>query len=127
MSETAAHLESKYIPAEGKKTRLLGLSDLDGRTSSVKRVMAFERQLATDLGDDLSAAQSALARRSAVIAAVLDDQEARWAKDGSMALTDYLAGANCLRRLLTSLSPGLRRSPRSLNGGDRLGELLGSD
>jgi len=125
MSETAARLEAKYIPDEGTKVRLLALSDLDGRTSAVKRVMAFERQLASDLGDDLSAAQSALARRSAVIAAVLDDAEARWAKGEPLALTDYLAGANCLRRLVTSL--GLKRSPRSLNGGDRLGELLGND
>ena len=114
MSETATQLEQGYLPAPGEKVRLLTLNALDGRTRSVKRVKDFESQVSTDLGGDLSASQAALVRRGAVLAAILDDSEARWAKDGSLDLPDYLAAINALRRVLTTL--GIERQPRRVPG-----------
>ncbi len=123
MPETATKLERKCVPPDGTKVRLLRMDALDGRTTSVKRVRQFETQITSDLGGNLSSAEAALVRRSAVLVAVLDNSEAAWAKDGSLVLSDYVTATNTLRRLLLSL--GLERRPRSLYGGDRLGELLG--
>ena len=50
----------------------------------------------------------------AVLVAVLSNAEAEWALGQPLALTDYLATANCLRRLLTSL--GLERSAKAIPG-----------
>ena len=107
-------LEVKSIPEDGEKTRLLTMEHLDGRTVAVRQVRTFERALANDLGGDLPAAKAALAKRSAVLVAILSNAEAEWALGQPLALTDYLATANCLRRLLTSL--GLERSPKAIPG-----------
>jgi hypothetical protein len=125
MPETAAQLEQSYVPDAGEKTRLLTLDHLDGRTLAVKRVRAVETQIASDLGgtDQLSEGQRALARRGAVLSAILDDAETRWTAGEPFDLSEYLAAINTFRRVLTTL--GLERRPRSVNGGDRLGELLG--
>ena len=110
MTETATQLEQGYIPANGKKARLLDLSAVDGRTRAAKQVKAFETQLAIDLGSDLTQAQLALSRRAAVLVAVLTNSEALWAKDGSLDLGSYVTATNSLRRLLVTL--GIARVQR---------------
>ena len=103
MAETITQLETGYIPDPDSKVRLLNLDDLDGRTRAVRRVREFETQLETDLGGDLTEAQKALSRRSAVLVAVLSDSEAAWAKDGTLDLGNYITATNSLRRLLVTL------------------------
>ena len=115
-------LEARSIPDPGEKARLLSFDALDKRTRAVRQVRSFELQLSTDLGGDLSAAQAALARRSAVLVACLSNAEALWASGESLALADYVTATNALRRLLSDL--GLKRVARSANGGDRLATLL---
>ena len=109
-TETATQLEQECIPANGEKVRLLDVSAVDGRTRAAKQVKAFETQLATDLGNDLTEAQRALSRRAAVLVAVLTNSEALWAKDGSLDLGSYVTATNSLRRLLVTL--GIARVQR---------------
>jgi len=111
MPETATRLEQGYIPANGEKVRLLDLSAVDGRTRAAKQVKSFETQLATDLGNDLTEAQRALCRRSAVLNAILTDCDALWAKDGTIDLASYITASNSLRRLLVTL--GVHRVQRA--------------
>ncbi len=113
MPETATQLEQSYVPNTGEKARLLTLDHLDGRTLAVKRVRAVEMQIASDLGgtDQLSEGQRALARRGAVLSAILDDAETRWATGKPFDLSEYLAAINTFRRVLATL--GLERRMRS--------------
>jgi hypothetical protein len=86
-----------------KKVRLLTFSDIDGRFFAAKRVRELEAALIADSGGDehVSAARRSLVRRAAVLAAVLEDHEARWA--AGQAPFDpgvYLPGVNALGRVL---------------------------
>ena len=114
MAGNVTELEARSIPNPGEKARLLTMDHMDGRTVAVKQVRSFERELSNDLGGSLPAGKAALAKRSAVLVAILSNAEAEWASGQPLALTDYLATANCLRRLLTSL--GLERSPKAIPG-----------
>ena len=117
MSETATQLEKECIPANGEKVRLLTLDHIDGRCLAVKHVRRFESQVEIDLGGNLSQSQKALARRASILACVLNDADARWASGEPLALADYLAASNCLRRLLLSLGQAdLERRPRPVQG-----------
>ena len=113
-----------YLPkghGHNAKVRLLTLDHIDGRTKTAVAIRSFEKQLTTDLGDDLTAAQQSLVRRGAVWNAIMEDAEAKWASGEPLVLSDYATCTNTLRRLLLSL--GLHRTPRSVNG-DRLATLL---
>lgn len=109
----AAGVETDSLPERGR-VRLLTLDHLDGRTLAAQRVRGVEAALVEDLGGDdaVSTAQRALVRRSAVLAAILEDREARWATGEALDLEPYLAGANALRRLLTTI--GLERRAKSV-------------
>ena len=104
------------MPAEGEKTRLLTMSHLDGRTLAVRQVRIVETEIVKDLGgeDRISQAQRALCRRAAVLAAILEDSEARWADGQRLDLSTYLPAVNVLRRCLATI--GLEKRPRSING-----------
>lgn len=112
MAETTTALEAEYRPAEGEKARLLTFDHLDGRTLAMRKVRQVEGEIASDLGgpEGLSEAQRALARRAAVLSAVLEDAEARWALGQVFDLQAYLAAVNALRRVLATL--GLERRMR---------------
>lgn len=112
MADTGTALESGYTPDAGEKARLLTFDHLDGRTLAMRKVRQVEAEIASDLGgpEGLSEAQRALARRAAVLAAVLEDAEARWAIGQAFDLQAYLAAVNALRRVLTTL--GLNRRMR---------------
>lgn len=107
-------LERDHRPEGNGKARLLTLDHLDGRTLSVRLVRHTESAIAHDLGgsDELSEAQRALARRAAVLSAILEDAEARWADGQAFELDRYLAAVNALRRVLATL--GLERRARQV-------------
>lgn len=107
----ATALEREALPDAGR-TRLLTLAHLDGRTLAARKVREAEQALLDDLGgaDTASTAQRALCRRAAVLTAILEDREARWAAGEGLDVETYLAGANALRRLLATI--GLERRPR---------------
>jgi hypothetical protein len=112
MADATTALEAGHRAEDGEKARLLTLDHLDGRTLAVRRVRQVEGEIASDLGgpEGLSEAQRALARRAAVLSAVLEDSEARWALGQGVDLQGYLAAVNALRRVLATL--GLERRMR---------------
>ena len=114
MAEGATQLESENIPEDGAKLRLLTLDNIDGRYSAVKRIKEFETQIETDLGGDITEGQKSIMRRAAVLSALLEDKEARWAEGTPFALNDYCSATNVLRRLLTTL--GIERKAKHLRG-----------
>ncbi len=124
MPKTATQLEQRYVPDEGEKVRLLTLDHLDGRCLAVRRVRRVETEIATDLGGaaHISEGQRALCRRAAVLAAIVEDAEARWADGQSFDLPEYLSAVNSLRRILATI--GLERRQQPING-DRLGVRMG--
>jgi hypothetical protein len=95
-----------------RRVKLLSLDNLDARFKATRAVFELERQMFDDLGGeaDLSAAQRALCRRAAVLAAVIENEEARWCSGEAIDLPQVLAATNCLRRVLETL--GIKRQAR---------------
>jgi hypothetical protein len=98
----------------GPKTRLMSLSDLDGRTAAAKAAKTLIRDLEADLGgaDRLTAGERALVGRAAVTTAMVEDMEARWLLGRPIDVAAYTALVNVQRRLLTTV--GLQRRPRDV-------------
>ena len=119
-----AALEQAYL-AEGGKVRLLTFQDLDNRTLAARRVRETEQALAEDLGgsDRLSEGQRQLARRAAILGALLESVEVLWASGQDFDLSQYLATVNCHRRVLRTL--GLKRRPRAAGLVEIMGEADG--
>lgn len=92
--------------------RLLTLDDCDARRTPLRRVHALARQLARDMGDDLSAAQQQLVQRAATLAALCEDAEAKLLLGENASVADFLQMANTQRRMLQAL--GLRRVPKDV-------------
>jgi hypothetical protein len=102
--------------------RLLSLRDVDARRVPLRKVLSVARRLEQDLGSDPSTAQSELIRRASVLAAMLEDTEARLLLGQEVSVSDYLAAASVQKRLLEAL--GLERVPRDVMS---LSELLRQD
>jgi hypothetical protein len=96
------------------KLRLLTLGHLDGRTRSMIRVRSLMAAIERDLGgnDHLTLGQRQLCQRAAVLGALIEDTEARWAGGEVIAIGDYLAAINAQRRVLATL--GLQRVARDV-------------
>jgi hypothetical protein len=93
------------------KARLLTLEALDGRTIASRRARDLAKQIETDLGGNLSAAQSELVTRAALLSAFCADQESRWlAGDDAVDLGAWLSAIDRQRRTFQAL--GLRRVPK---------------
>jgi hypothetical protein len=93
--------------------RLLNLRDVDCRkVTAAKQVRTFARRLAADLGDDLSMAQAQLVQRAAVLAALLEDHEARFLLGKDASIGDYCQMASIQKQLLALL--GLKRVARDI-------------
>jgi hypothetical protein len=92
------------------------LDELDGRTRASVRTRELLANIAVDLGahdlDDLTQAQRQLAQRAAVLGALLEDYEVRWAAGEPFELAPYLAGINAQRRVFALL--GLKRIARNV-------------
>ena len=105
------------------KAKLLALSDLDRRYASTRRALALRDGLLCDLGgaDHVTTSQRALAERSAVLSAIIEDLEGKWLTGEKIHTGDLCTVINTLRRLLTDL--GLERklamSPRRLSNTSR--------
>lgn len=96
-------------PKPAGKTRLLTLESLDGRTRAVQRVRDLLAGIEVDLGgtERLTLGQRQLVQRAAVLGALIEDCEARWAAGEAIDIGDYLAAINAQRRVLATL--GLKR------------------
>jgi len=95
------------------QARLLTLGHLDGRSRALRGAREIQEGIEADLGgaDHISTAQRALAQRAAILTAVVEDAEVKWAtNDSAFELDKYLAAVNCLRRVLASV--GLERRQR---------------
>jgi hypothetical protein len=92
---------------------LLSLDDVDARKGPTRRVRAYARRLATDLGgaDTLSTAQQQLIQRASMLAAICEHTETCLLLGRQdVSIGDYLAAISVQKRLLEAL--GLERKPR---------------
>jgi hypothetical protein len=69
--------------------RLVGLNDLDGRTSATKRARALRAALTEELGGNVTVSQSAAIERAATMVALAEDlRTRRLAGDDTISLED---------------------------------------
>jgi hypothetical protein len=101
-----------------KKARFLTLEALDGRTLAAKYALNLLSRIETDLGNDLTAAQSEIAQRAAVLGAYIADFEARFLSGAEINVADWLAAANNQRRMFETL--GLQRVAKDVSLSDYL-------
>jgi hypothetical protein len=106
--------------------QLLTLADVDCRSGPGRSMLRCARALAADLGNDLSVSQRMLVQRSALLSLLCQDSEAKILLGMPVSLPDYVSMTATLRRLLTTLSPNLKRVPRDVSG-LTLGDLLRAD
>ena len=87
---------------DGGKTRLLTLSDLDGRTRASQHVRQAIAAISEDLGgvDRLSAAEHALVTRAALLGAMCTDVGVRWLSGEPIDPTMFVTLANAERSAL---------------------------
>lgn len=90
------------------------LPGVDGRSAWVRRARDLVESHTADLGGDLSAAESSIVRRAAVLTVELERMEATFANESAAPemLDLYSRTAGNLRRLLEAL--GLQRRVRDL-------------
>jgi hypothetical protein len=96
----------------GEKARLLSLENLDGRTASARRAHSLIAELTSDLGGDLSAAQTVLTRRVAAAVAIAEHLEVVWLKGGEICIAELTTLLNSISRICSQL--GLQRVPRDV-------------
>ena len=94
--------------------RLLTISDVDCRRGPGRSVLRYARALSSDLGNDLSVAQQMLVQRASLLAMLCGHTEAEILLGRPVSIGDYVSMASTLRRLLTTLSPSLKRAPKDI-------------
>jgi hypothetical protein len=94
--------------------RLLTMADVDCRKGPGRSVLRYARALSSDLGGDLSIAQQMLVQRASLLAMLCGHAEAEILLGMPVSVSDYLQMASTLRRLLTTLSPSLKRIPHDI-------------
>jgi hypothetical protein len=113
--ELARTIERKGWRKRGvaaQKIDLLTLEDIDGRTRARQLAVRMRDGLVSDLGGDVTTAQSALAQRAAILHSILEDLEARWCMGSEIDIPTYTTASAEQRRLLTTL--GLQRVARDV-------------
>jgi hypothetical protein len=102
------------IRKRGRKTALITISDLDKRTGAAKRVRELVRAIESDLGgsDHLSATQRQLVQRAAVLSAIAEDFEVRWAMGQEVDVGTHITLINSLRRVYETI--GMERRTRDV-------------
>jgi hypothetical protein len=116
MTTTSTQVDTRNgadAPPKGRKTRLMSLSDLDGRTAAYKETRRLiDEMIESDLGGSaaLSTGEKQLVQRAAVLGAVLTDIETRWIEGQPIDATVYCTVVNAQRRVLETI--GLRRRAR---------------
>jgi hypothetical protein len=95
--------------------QLLTLADVDCRGGPGRSMLRCARALASDLGNDLSVAQQMLVQRASLLSLLCTHAESSFLLGRQdVPLADYVSMASTLRRLLTTLSPNLKRVPREV-------------
>jgi hypothetical protein len=96
-----------------KVRKLRNLDDIDGRTLSAQRARALVRSIEADLGRDPSTGERQLALRAGLLAAIIEDIEARWVSGDAIEIDAYTKLINSQRRVLMAI--GLERRPRDVS------------
>ena len=94
------------------KIRLRTLSDIDARTAAYRRFAELVTSYSSDLGDDLSTAESAIVQRIVSLQVWLENAEVVYAETGELDIATYTTASNAMRRLLTDI--GLQRRARDV-------------
>ena len=84
------------------KTRLRSLDDIDGRTTAARQARDLIAALTSDLGgeDHLSAAQTELVRRAALLGAYVAHCEANWLAGADVDVSAWLSAVDRQRHSL---------------------------
>jgi hypothetical protein len=100
----------RQIPPRRKMKALAALGD--GRTALAQVRHEIKDGLTSDLGADLSTAQTILVERAALLTVFCRHAEARWLAEGGTVDIDasYFSACGALKRLLDSV--GLERVPK---------------
>jgi hypothetical protein len=95
--------------------QLLTMADVDCRGGPGRSMLRCARALAADLGNDLSVSQRMLVQRASLLSMLCGHAEASFLLGRQdVPLGDYVSMASTLRRILTTLSPSLKRVPRDI-------------
>jgi hypothetical protein len=113
-AEMAADPKPQRVRRSADKMRLMTMSHIDGRTRAMCKVRALGAAIENDLGgaDRLTQGQRQLVQRAAVLGALIEDVEARWAAGDAIDIAGYLSAINAQRRVLATL--GLQRVARDV-------------
>ena len=109
-SQIIAKAAAVKVPKKHRKAQLVTLDSIDQRTAAAKRIRELAGAITSDLGGDLTAAQQVLVQRASIMAAIIEDQEARFARGELIDVGPYTTLVNSLRRVLADL--GLKRIAR---------------
>lgn len=116
MAAEAAELErdsgGNTAKTRNGKVKLRTLNDIDGRTAAYRRFVELVAAYTSDLGSDLTTAESAIVQRVVSLQVWLEDAEASYAKAGDLDIATYTTASNALRRLLQDI--GLQRRSRDV-------------
>lgn len=107
MSAVAAEMRSSSESGTSRtragKVRLRTLGDIDARTAAFRRFKELVASYTSDLGGDLTTAQSAIIQRAVSLQVWLEDAEASYASSGELDIATYTTASNALRRLLADI------------------------
>jgi len=104
--------ENNAARTRAGKVRLRTLGDIDARTAAFRRFKELVASYTSDLGGDLTTAQSAIIQRAVSLQVWLEDAEAAYAKSGQLDIATYTTASNALRRLLADI--GLERKTKDV-------------
>jgi len=88
------------------------LSDVDGRTTVMRRYKEVLSQIVADLGGDISEAENIIVRRACTIAVWCEQIEAAMVNGKDINISEFTTATNALRRLLQDI--GLERRARNI-------------
>jgi hypothetical protein len=103
------------LPKPQQRTRVGNGSvvlEADQRSTVYRRYREILAQIGSDMGGDLTEAQTQIARRAASLAIWCEEQDAGAANGKPLDVGPYTTASNTLRRLLESL--GLERKQRNV-------------
>jgi hypothetical protein len=117
---TPATLPADAAPRFQKRTKrrlkaqLRSLDDLDFRTVVARRAREMIATLTSDLGGDLTSAQTSLVRRAAMLSTLAEHAEVSWlSNQAPIVVGDFCTVVNTLNRVLITL--GIGRVPHEID------------
>jgi len=112
---------ARGVYALPSKLRLVGLNDLDGRTSAARRAHALAAALTEELGGNPTTSQGAAIERAATLVALAEDvRSRRLAGDQSISLEDLVRVDAAADRAVRRLGIKPRTGPPQLSLRDQL-------